>query len=248
MGRRYKNPPVVEAVGEFRFEPNEPWDLTIPGLVYQKLGEKEFPKKRLVQTPAFSIDAKQGRVQQELVTTTRMQFLREDEKAFIQLDQDLLSAHHLKPYPSWPEFVPLILRGFDAYYAIAQPRGVRRIGLRYINRIEIQGDSVRLEDFFQFYPFLGPNLPQMHGSFLVGVDIPYEGGRDILRLQFSTAVVDTSDRWAGILDLDYFLTDPGQVAPAEAVHWLQTAHKWVEEVFEACITDRLRNNFDGEAS
>lgn len=34
---KYGNPPIVEVVAEFRFIPSEPWDLTVPGLVYDHL-------------------------------------------------------------------------------------------------------------------------------------------------------------------------------------------------------------------
>ena len=45
MGRRYKNPPIVEALCEFEFISSQPWDLTIPGLIYEKVKD-EFPDKR----------------------------------------------------------------------------------------------------------------------------------------------------------------------------------------------------------
>ncbi|MGC8838175.1 MAG: hypothetical protein ACP5UM_07135 [Anaerolineae bacterium] len=37
MGRKYKDPPLMEAVCEFRLAADSPWDLTIPGLIYEKL-------------------------------------------------------------------------------------------------------------------------------------------------------------------------------------------------------------------
>jgi len=50
MGRKYANPSIVEAVCEFRLSPDTPWDLTVPGLVYEKV-RSEFPhrEQRLFQ-------------------------------------------------------------------------------------------------------------------------------------------------------------------------------------------------------
>jgi uncharacterized protein (TIGR04255 family) len=243
MGRRYNNPPIIEALCELRFEPSLPWDLAIPGLLYEKV-QDDFPKRRQVRAFETSVSASPEGVEQQVRTADRMQFLREDERALIQVGPDLLAVNHLKPYPTWQEFLPLVQKGFSAYREAANPKAIRRIGLRYINRIEIPGPSVDMEDYFLFYPFVGPNLPQEHGPFIVGIQIPYEGARDVLRLQLANASAETPDVVPVMLDLDYFLTKPGEVPLAAISEWLEIAHNHVEEAFEACITDRLRQMFE----
>jgi len=205
MGRKYKNPPIIEALCEFRFEPSLPWDLAIPGLVYEGVRD-DFPKRRQVRAFETSVSASLEGVEQQVRTTDRIQFLREDERALIQVGPDLLAVNNLKPYPTWQEFLPLVQTGFSAYCEATNPKGIRRIGLRYINRIEIPGPNIEMEDYFLFYPFVGPNLPQEHGSFIVGIQIPYEGARDVLRLQLANASAETLDIVPVMLDLDYFLT------------------------------------------
>ncbi|MGQ0654564.1 MAG: TIGR04255 family protein [Betaproteobacteria bacterium] len=44
MPKKYKNPPIIEAICEFRFSETSPWDLTIPGLIYELVKDK-FPKR-----------------------------------------------------------------------------------------------------------------------------------------------------------------------------------------------------------
>jgi len=243
MGKKYRNPPIIEALCEFRFEPGPPWDLAIPGLVYEKVRD-DFPKRRQARAFETSISAGPKGVEQEVRTLYRMQFLREDEKALIQVGPNLLAVNHLKPYPTWQEFLPLIQKGFDAYRDAAAPKGIRRIGLRYINRIEIPGQRIELEDYFEFRPFVGPRLPQEFGPFIVGIQVPYEDSRDTLRLQLANASVETPNTVAVILDLDYFLTRPGKVSLDNVFEWVDVAHSRVEEAFEACITDRLRQMFE----
>ena len=38
--RRYRNPPIEEALCEFRFKPGRDWDLTIPGKLQAAIGEE----------------------------------------------------------------------------------------------------------------------------------------------------------------------------------------------------------------
>ncbi|MFQ5795288.1 MAG: TIGR04255 family protein [Candidatus Bipolaricaulia bacterium] len=243
MGRKYRNPPIIEVICEFRFDPSSPWDLAIPGLVYQEL-QNEFPKRRQAKQFEVGLRSRAEGVEQEVRTADRMQFLREDEKALIQVDQNLLAVNHLKPYPTWKGFLPLIRRGFEMYCEVAKPTGIQRIGLRYINRIEFPGPGVELEDYFSFYPFLGPKLPRDHGAFIVGVDIPYEDSRDSLRLQSVNVNSEQPETIAILLDLDYSLQQPNGVELETVFQWVDNAHARVEEVFEGCITDKLRELFE----
>jgi uncharacterized protein (TIGR04255 family) len=243
MGRRYRNPPIIEALCEFRFEPGTPWDLAIPGLVYEKIKEG-FPKRRLARVFEASVTTGPEGVEQQMKTADRMQFLRDDEKALIQVGTNMLAVNHLKPYPTWQEFAPLIRQGFDAYCQVTSPKGIQRVGLRYINRIEVRGQRIELEHYLEFRPFAGPALPQDFGAFIVGVQIPYEGTRDALRLQAFSAALETPNVVAVMLDLDYYVTHAGQVSLDNVVAWVETAHDHVEEAFEACITERLRMLFE----
>jgi len=242
MGRKYHNPPIIEALCDFRFEPGAPWDMAIPGLVYEKIRDR-FPKRQQTRTLEVSIAAGPESIGQQVLTIDLMQFLRGDEKALIQVGPNRLIVNHLKPYPTWQEFLPLIRQGFDAYLAAANPKGIQRIGLRYLNRIEIPGERTDLEDRFEFRPFVGARLPQDYGPFIVGIQIPFEDSRDLLRLQLASATVGTPGTIAVMLDLDYFLAQPGGVSQEDVFKWTEIAHAHVEEVFEACITDRLRQMF-----
>lgn len=243
MGKKYKNPPIVEALCEFRFDAGTPWDLTIPGLVYERL-RHEFSKRRRVTTFEESISSGPGGIEREIRAIDRMQFLRDDEKALIQVGQNLLAVNHLKPYPTWREFLPLIRKGFNAYLEVANPKNIQRIGLRYINRIEIPGQRINLEDYFEFRPFVGSKLPQDFGSFILGIVVPYENLRDNLILKMEKLAIETSERIVIMLDLDYFLARSGQVLPDMVFEWVEVAHNHVEEAFEASITDRLRQMFE----
>ena len=86
MGRLYKNPPLIEALCEFQFEPDQPWDWTIPGLVYDKV-KKEFPKKKQQNIIKMEVHADPEISQSVKGEIARMQFLREDEQALIQVGQ-----------------------------------------------------------------------------------------------------------------------------------------------------------------
>lgn len=239
MGRRYQNSPIIEALCEFRFESHASWDLAIPGLVFHQLRET-FPVRRTVEFPVM-LDADTVRSTPEYI-----QFVRQDETALVQLGQGVLTVNHLKPYPTWNEFAPMIRRAFDVYREVAQPKALQSVTLRYINRIEIPESDVDLQEYLQFYPFLGPHLPQTINAFIVGAQVPFDDERDALRLQLTSTASGTPTMATFILDLNYSLANAGAVSLDSVFNWIDQAHLRIEDAFEACVTDKLRAIFGEE--
>ena len=100
MGRKYKSPPLVEAVCEFRLTPDTPWDLTIPGLFYERVkGTFAQREQRMVQKVELT-QGPQG-LQQQIHTSERIVLFTEDKKMLVQLGPRLLVVNVLKPYPTW---------------------------------------------------------------------------------------------------------------------------------------------------
>ncbi len=240
MGRRYKQPPIIEAISEFQFEPEASWDLTIPGLIYEKL-QKTFPERNQVTQINTAIAGGVGSVHVD--TVPLMQFIREDKSSLVQIGQNLLTINQLKPYTSWQDFLPLIEEGLRAYKAVVHLRQLSGIALRYINRIEFE-QEIELEDYFHFRPFLGPGLPQNLSAFLIGVVVPDKDAKNSTSIQLGSADAIALNHKAMLLDIHHSHASPNELTLEDIPGWIETAHKKIEDIFEACITDRLRQQFE----
>ncbi|GAB7389231.1 hypothetical protein BSNK01_30690 [Bacillaceae bacterium] len=196
--KRYKNPPVVEVVCDFRFTQNSHWDLTIPGLIYEKLSDM-FPTRQHGNSVEAEFSPGPGGFQHRVQLTERLQLKKKDDSAMVQISPHHLTINHFTPYTSWEEFLLVVDHTLQIYHTVANPKGFERIGLRYINEIAFSEEHIRLEDYFDLYPFLGNRLPQNFNAFIVGLQIPYDDGKNILKVQM------TSKNPNIILDLDYFL-------------------------------------------
>ncbi len=243
MGTKYKKPPLVEAVCEFRLTPDTPWDLTIPGLFYERV-KNAFPQReqRVVQEIELSQEP-QG-LRQQIRTSERIVLFTEDRKMLIQLGPRLLTVNALRPYPTWQGFKPRIEMAWKSLEDVVEIKGLQRVGLRYINRVELFAPKVEVEQYFEFYPFVGPRLPQNMVSFIAGSEFSYAEGRDNCRVQLTPEPHFSEGRSAFILDIDYFLAQPTAIKFSDVLGWIEEAHNRVEEVFEGCITDLLRELFD----
>jgi uncharacterized protein (TIGR04255 family) len=245
MPRNYKNPPVAEALCEFLFEPSQPWDWTLPGLMYAEM-KRDFPKKRQ-QTVQLQLQlgvipfGGQGVAAPSLTPTpalSRLQFLTEDEKTLVQVGPDVLTVNKLKPYSSWGEFKPLIRDALAVYSDIAKPKCIRRLGLRYINRIEIPAGEVDVEQYLLAHPRIPESMPQRLNSWVQRAEIPISD-HGVLVLQSGSVREPGNANIVFMLDLD-FGTVQGSLPAEAAMERVEAAHQQVESAFEACVTAKAR--------
>jgi uncharacterized protein (TIGR04255 family) len=132
---------------------------------------------------------------------------------------------------------------WESLQAAIEVQGLARIGLRYINHIELPAQSVGLAEYFEFYPYVGQRLPHQTVSFLAGVEFAYADDRDRCRVQL-TPIPGSGGKSLFMLDIDYFLARARAVEVVDALAWVEEAHDRVKEVFEGCITDKLREMFE----
>ena len=245
MNKQYKNPPITEAVCEFRFELETTFDQKIADLIYEEIKEK-FPKKKKGQfyQAEFKIDAKEKK--QELsskIIREFDQFFSEDEKTLVQLDKERLSIHKLKPYQSWSEFSQLIKLVFNSYIKNIKVKSIQRIGLRYINNFEIPLGSLDIEQYFNLRPVMLGGLPQELSSFMVGTIFTFEDDRDSAKVQLVNKL-SSADKTLFVLDIDYFLTQPNSILKEEIDEWLEVSHQNISNIFERALTEKVKILFN----
>ena len=250
--RVYRKPPILEAVCEFQFQSDKTWDWTIPGLVYQKISgdfpdknqEQSFQLRLAVQPSPLQFDTHpiQPLPHQLGGALTKMQFLKPDRTSMVQIGPDLLAINVRAPYPGWETFADLIRTQFEIYLGIASPTKFKRIGLRYINRIDFSVDTIEITNYFSYYPHLPGSIEQKHGPFAMRVTHPQENEKSLLTVNLANFVPSTTLSY--LFDLDYTLVQPDSVKLDEGIAWIHAAHTKIEEMFEACITDELRKSFE----
>jgi uncharacterized protein (TIGR04255 family) len=236
--RKYKKPPIAEAICEFQFKGTKEWDWTIPGLLYQEVRD-EFPQKRQENAFEINIAPQIGKVQQSVGSLSKLQFLREDGSAMVQIGPDLIAVNVLTPYPGWETFDALIKRQFEVYRKVAQPTAFNRIGLRYVNKIVFPTEEIETTDYFNYYPKLPKTVEQRHGAFSMRVLHTYAEDRDFMTFQMANTK-PLNGLLTIVLDLDYYLAKPEALEIERGVEWVSHAHEKIEDMFEASITDATR--------
>jgi uncharacterized protein (TIGR04255 family) len=239
MGDKLKKPPLIEALCEFRFDPSSPWDWTIPGQLFDKIGH-EFSERSQVQGLGVQIQVGPGPAPTTHLSTgpERVQLRRPDGSAMVQVGPHLMAVNHLRPYPQWETFRGLIMRVFSTYSDVTHTTSLSRIGLRYINQIELPAEPVEIGDFSTLKPpLLGPLDRPLQG-FYQRYEIVQDAPVGVLIHQ--TGIQKSEERRVIIVDLDFGSHEVTNIQDATAVEaWLDLAHERVEEAFIASLNPAL---------
>lgn len=249
--RQYSNPPIEEAVCEFHFHPNQEWNLTVPGRLHAELGSEYSGKPQEQKGVEVVLEA-----QKEGPSTlkygeglARVQLVTENGKRRVGVGQNVLSVHMMRPYnnPSdsesggWDEFQPRIEKAFDAYWKITQPKGVRRIGIRYINKIVIPQTAARIENYLKCALPDVDGLPDRVNNFMSRVDYAYADG---VRLVLSQGSINAlADHIEFLLDLEVVWENTEPIAKNDALKVVEDLRNRERKAFEIVITEETRNLF-----
>ena len=151
----YKNSPIREAVCEFRFSKDTAWNNDLPSKLYDII-KSEFPIKEIRKEHhlevKFEVKPQNRAVKSpKIEQSDRFLFLDKERKFIIQLAPRMISVNALKPYPSWEIFKEKIIYAYNKINELTDVRGIERIGLIYVNKIDIPEKISELKDYFRFY-------------------------------------------------------------------------------------------------
>ncbi len=251
---RYRNPPIEEAICEFRFKPGPDWNLTIPGKLQTKLGDKYSgkPQQRTVVEVGLEIQAGQPSELRHGERLGMVQLVTEDGKRMVGVGPDILSITMLRPYhdacrpggSGWEEFQRRIADALDAYWSVAEPIGVFRIGIRYINKIVVPQGTVTVDSYLRCALPSVSGLPDQLNNFISRVDYAYGDG---VRLVLSQGSIDVKpDHVDLLLDLDVIWENSRPVTRNEAIAKAENLRNRERTAFETVITDEARELFGAD--
>lgn len=244
--RRYRKPPVVEALCELYFHGSR-WDETLFGRFFDRVQAFGFTRHEPVRHhEAEGVAEPDGEMSPRLRRgEPRMRFSNEARSRLIQLGRDLVVVNQLRPYPHFADWEPVVHDAARTYQELAQPKGLRRIGLRYINQVTLPGARVQLQDHFTVGPRIPPAWNDEHGAFMVRVETHTPSGMKLI-LTFGSAPAEDPGFSGFLLDL-YAIVELRTPRGVDALGpALAEAHDSIEAVFEGSITQELRDRFEPE--
>jgi uncharacterized protein (TIGR04255 family) len=240
--QRYGRPPITEAVIHISVEPAKSTTFdTLAALtkavasdyptVHQRV-RGELQIKVPPDDPASPIE--QTRTVEGLVYQNR-----EVTRVF-QARLSGFSFSQLPPYTAWEDLRDDARALWDLYRSTAQPARVTRAAVRFINRIDLPLPSVELTEYLRTVPQVSPDLPQFLSGFFFQLQIPLPELPGTAIINQTIAPPAIAGGTSIIFDIDVFSLRDFQPGDSELWDFFEILHDVENEIFEASITDRVR--------
>tara|TARA_R110002049_G_C9139994_1_gene559534 strand:- start:669 stop:1406 length:738 start_codon:yes stop_codon:yes gene_type:complete len=238
----YKRPPITEAVIQFVFKSKADNDKIAKAV--KKL-ETLYDKYELREATEYKFEISPTK---EPVTSSKVnpahEFSSNDRTDVTILRDDSLLCSAIAPYKGWDEFVSRFERDWKIWRKIVGYKEVEKIGLRYINRIDIPADNpiVRYEDYINVFPHV-PSVLEPNSYFSINMQVPLLDIHSLLNIKTAIVKSPVPKHLALILDLDVVKTFDAPNTDDAYFKYLEAAHTKKNEIFEASIKDKSRELF-----
>jgi len=236
----YKRPPVVEAVVEVRVG-----GAPLDDKAMEKLSKRFSKRYPAPHQPSNNVDVELSGTTL-LVTQKNLGFkiLSTDGGFTVNVGRNALGTSKNAPYGGWDEFIVEVRNNWSDWEKVVGWNDVTRIGVRYINRIDIpfsRAGITRLEEYFCFTV----DMPESLGSltnFAINAEIATTERIKVVinHAKTPSPLVQTN---SFLLDLDMAIEQDlpnSEKALWESIEGLRSVKN---TVFEACITDKTRELF-----
>jgi uncharacterized protein (TIGR04255 family) len=245
--RHLRNAPITEAVVDFRVslaKEFRPERLREAG----DLLAREYP---LIDEPKrFEAHFELSEGQPKAAMTTRdlgfhgIWLRTEDKKSVAQFRMDGFTFNRLKPYTRWEQILPEALRLWEVYVRLANPQGITRLALRYINHLNLPRPGVELDDYIVTAPRVPPSVPQLLSSFITRLVLEHPKGQMKANVtQVLEVGVETSAH-SLLFDIDVFRVGQLEINSASIAGALGSLREYKNDIFFGSLTERFVEVFE----
>jgi len=242
MNQPYKRPPITEAVIEFR--PKQPLDIRLISKAEAKF-RKNYPLSQNFSTmgvrvnPAMqSADVHQEYVGHRLCTN--------DQTDILTITTASFAVARLAPYPGWDVFRKRAEEDWHQWKSIVGSHQLNRIGIRYINRIDIPVEPTKkidLDEYLKCFPELPNDSFKALTHYAMQLVLPLEDN--------CQAIINTGSVPAPLLNhasfiLDFDISREINLPQRDDEIWnlIDKIREYKNYIFEQCITDKARALFN----
>lgn len=206
---------------------------------------REYPIAQDEQGVEVYFDVAKSQIIRKHVDWTGKKLSSEDQADMVFVRTNVFSCIRLAPYVGWEPFFERAISGWSTVTAVLSRRKVSRIGVRYINRLDIpsdDGQAVDIDDFLN----VGPRLPAIGGTtsqYAFQATRPMNA--DGCSVTISSGIVPSPlvQHMSVTLDIDVFADHVDLVRDEQIWDLVTRIRNHKNRIFEASITDRARELF-----
>lgn len=240
----YSHPPITEAVIEVKFA--TPLDST----VFEKLNtkfNKSYPDDKVIRSLQFALTVNAGDLNPQPSRSdgpTGHRRSSADMTQLLVLWPDSFVISQLAPYTGWQVFFDRFTRDWKVWKRSKGFREINRIGVRFINRIDIPVENgiAQHEQYLNIYPKLPDSIATV-GSYAVQTLSRFEDIHCMLTINSASVPSPLLEHVSFMLDIDIAKETDLPQNDSEIFQLLNKIREKKNKIFEDCIGDRARELF-----
>jgi len=227
--------PIVEAVLDIRVVPSVPWDeAKLQNALKEKLSD--YPKKETLRETKFQVPPGTATPVVEDSGCVGLKYHSTDNVHISQFNKGAFVFSRLKPYQDWGHFSQEALRLWTIYCELLKPIEIRRIGLRFINRLVIKQQAVELADYYKNPPSSIKDLNWPLAGYL------HQDRVQVPESPYFTNVIKTVQNTPGeiglLLDIDVFMQNHFNFNELRIIECMEEMCWIKNKVFFNSLTDK----------
>jgi uncharacterized protein (TIGR04255 family) len=245
--QNYAFPPITEAVIEIRMNNNvDPDDLK---KIAAKLNKDFYPDKKENIEINFSLEFNPisgNQSSQVKPKPTGYRLASTDQSDIAIIAPQSLTISRLPPYPGWEKFYERLASAWKVWKRVTKIQDINRIGIRYINRIDIptvELKNINVADYLNFYANV-PVFPENPMTeYFIQITKPTSNPLWTANIASFIHQPVLLGKTSLVLDVDIYSTDKLPLNDEQLMSRLFEARELKNQVFKQCITVKTEELF-----
>lgn len=215
--------PIREAVLDIQVTAPKNTSLRQLESIHEQIKD-QYPGKRPRKRIEARFDVATGLFESAPEKTDGFVFLSQDQRQLLQVRLDGFTVHRLAPYATWDGLRDEAKRLWAMYRGAVRPEEIRRIALRYVNRLELPLPIHDFKEYLRIKPDIPDDLPHAVSALFMRLEVPQPRGAIAI---ISETIEQVEERSSGhvlpfILDIDVIRQET--VAPDAGDLWEKFEH------------------------
>jgi len=227
--------PIIEAIGEIRFESETPPDAVF-GILYNefKSDYKKVERLPILQLPEFVRTNDPNLRFQPNYKLLQDNFI-------LQIGPNVLSVVNANQYVGWPDFALRILETFSRVNKLGLVAKANRLGIRYINFFEFDiYENINLKFTLSDQPFVAEQITFRStlatGKFLSNLHIINNGN----------ITTNNISKSGSLIDIDTYIEDEKAIDFSDIKSLLEAGHLEEKRLFFGLLQESFLQKLDPE--
>lgn len=242
--RNYFAPPIIDATIELRFQDSLSEEDRAR---VSKRFAKRYPLAEEAAQQRLLVNVQAGAIGTQLNVQERLTRRRSIESpAVIQIGNSVFDVATGAPYAGWESLFDRFVEDWATAKRIWKFRPIQRIGMRYINRIDLESDDKGLVDY-EDYLNLRIKLPRTFpptSAYMLGFQSGVESIKCGVTVLSGTAPPAVPGKQSFTLDIDLWREIDVPQKDAEVLELLGQMRRAKNQLFETFITNQARDLFN----